>query len=376
VHAVSVGEVQAAVILIEALRQRSPHAAITLSCATPSARARGRALLPQIAVRYAPYDLPGCVRRCLAVLRPQLLIVLEAELWPNLLHQAVRERVPVLFASARVSARSAKLYRHLPGLLQQSLAAAWVGAQTQADAQRFGTLGVSCERCSIVGNIKFDRHMPAQVRQRGAQLRERYAAARPVWIAGSTHAGEERIVLEAHRRVCADQPRTLLIMAPRHAPRFDEAAASVRASGFSCQRRSTGPPPQDYQVLLLDTLGELTDFYAAADLAFVGGSLVPIGGHNLLEPAALGLPVLTGPAQFNSPEIARILCQRGAVTIVRDADELGAAVRMLLADPQRRAAQGAAGQAAIEANRGALTRLIGLIERIEQAASSASGPSA
>jgi 3-deoxy-D-manno-octulosonic-acid transferase len=375
VHAVSVGEVQAAVILIEALRARSPHAAITLSCATPSARARGRALLPQIAVRYAPYDLPGCVRRCLTALRPRLLIVLEGELWPNLLHQAWRAGVPVLFASARVSERSAKLYRRLPGLLRQSLErGAWVGAQTQADAQRFGTLGVPPERCLIVGNIKFDRQMPAQVLQRGAQLRARYAAGRAAWIAGSTHAGEERAVLEAHRRVCAERPATLLILAPRHAPRFDAAAATVRACGFSCQRRSSGPPPENFQVLLLDTLGELTDFYAAADLAFVGGSLVPVGGHNLLEPAALGLPVLTGPAQFNSPELARNLCQRGAVTIVRDAHELGAAVIALLADPKRRAAQGEAGRAAIEANRGALTRLIGLIERIEQQDSSSSGP--
>jgi 3-deoxy-D-manno-octulosonic-acid transferase len=174
--------------------------------------------------------------------------------------------------------------------------------------------------------------------------------------------------------VCAERPATLLILAPRHAPRFDAAAATVRACGFSCQRRSSGPPPENFQVLLLDTLGELTDFYAAADLAFVGGSLVPVGGHNLLEPAALGLPVLTGPAQFNSPELARNLCQRGAVTIVRDAHELGAAVIALLADPKRRAAQGEAGRAAIEANRGALTRLIGLIERIEQQDSSSSGP--
>jgi 3-deoxy-D-manno-octulosonic-acid transferase len=366
-HAVSVGEVQAAVILIEALRARSPQQPITLSCATPSARARGRALLPQTAVRYAPYDLPGCVRRCLAALRPRLLIVLEAELWPNLLHQAERAGVPVLFASARVSERSARWYRRLPGLLRDALGrGAWVGAQSAADAQRFGSLGVPPARLTVVGNIKFDRQLPAQVVQRGAQLRARYAAGRPVWIAGSTHAGEERIVLEAHRRACAQQPSTLLIMAPRHAPRFEEAAATVQALGFSCQRRSIGPPPEDFQVLLLDTLGELTDFYAAADLAFVGGSLVPVGGHNLLEPAALGLPVLTGPAQFNSPELSRILRQHGAVTIVRDAQELGAAVSTLLADPQRRVAQGAAGRAAIEANRGALTRLLGLIERIDQ----------
>jgi 3-deoxy-D-manno-octulosonic-acid transferase len=369
VHAVSVGEVRAAVVLIEALRARRPQDAITLSCATPTARSLGRALLPQIAVRYAPYDLPGSVRRCLIGLRPRLLIVLEAELWPNLLHQACGAGVPVLFASARVSERSARLYGRLPGLLRAPLGrCTWVGAQSAADAQRFEALGVPPERLTVVGNIKFDRQLPAQALERGAQLRARYAAGRPVWIAGSTHAGEECIVLAAQRRLCTERPSTLLVMAPRHAPRFDEAAAGVRSAGLTCQRRSSGPPPAEFQVLLLDTLGELTDFYAAADVAFVGGSLVPVGGHNLLEPAALGLPVLTGPAQFNAPELARVLREHGALTIVRDEQQLSAALSALLAEPERRAAQGAAGRAAIEANRGALARLMGLIERIDRPA--------
>jgi 3-deoxy-D-manno-octulosonic-acid transferase len=372
VHAVSVGEVQAAAVLIEALRARSPALEITLSCATPTARTRGRALLPGLDVRYAPYDLPGSVRRCLSGLRPRMLIVLETELWPNLLHQAQHAGVPTLIASARVSARSARLYQRLPGLLRASLAAGvWVGAQTDADAQRFVALGVPAHRVSVVGNIKVDRTLPSGLAQRGQQLRARYAAERPVWVAGSTHAGEEPIVLEAHRQLCRAQARTLLILAPRHPQRFDAAAAAVAEQGFRCIRRSIESSGDDYQVLLLDTLGELAEFYAAADVAFVGGSLVAIGGHNLLEPAALGLPVLSGPEQFNSPELARALRAQGALTIVHDAAELAGALTRLLADPQARATQGAAGRAAIAANRGALERLLSLIDRLPAARNAA-----
>ena len=385
VHAVSVGEVQAAAVLIEALRARLPQTAITLSCATPTARARGRALLPGVAVRYAPYDLPGSVRRCLARLRPRLLIVLETELWPNLLHAAQRARVPVLIASARVSARSARLYQRLPGLLRPVLAAGvWVGAQTDADAARYAALGVPPERLAVVGNIKFDRAAAPEQMQRGQQLRARYGAGRCVWVAGSTHPGEEQIVLQAHALLLATVPRALLVLAPRHPQRFQDAAAAIAAHGFSCVRRSEAraaggdsaggdarrdeaAPAADCQVLLLDTLGELADFYAAADVAFVGGSLVPVGGHNLLEPAALGLPVLSGGAHFNSPEVARALEAAGALTIVHDAAELAGALVRLLADPAARARQGAAGRAAIAANRGALERLLALIGQLAPA---------
>jgi 3-deoxy-D-manno-octulosonic-acid transferase len=369
VHAVSVGEVQAAAVLIEALATRLAGIEITLSCATPTARIRAQALLPGIDVRYAPYDLPGSVRRCLARLRPRLLIVLETELWPNLLHEALRARLPVLVASARVSARSTGIYQRLPGLLRASLAGdVWVGAQTEADAQRFAALGVAPGRLSVVGNIKFDRTLPTGLRERGAQLRARYGAGRPTWVAGSTHAGEEAIVLEAHRRLLQRLPCALLVMAPRHPQRFAAAAASVTGYGFDYVRRSADSSGGDYQVLLLDTLGELVDFYAAADVAFVGGSLVPIGGHNLLEPAALALPVLSGPAQFNSPEVARALGRAGALTLVHDAAELALVLARLLADPAARARQGQAAGAAIEANRGAIERLLRLIDRLPPAA--------
>jgi 3-deoxy-D-manno-octulosonic-acid transferase len=373
VHAVSVGEVQVAATLISALRERDGALEITLSCATPTGRARGRSLLPGVEVRYAPYDLPGGVRRYLARLRPRLLIVIEAELWPNLLHEVTRAGLPVLMASARISARSAGIYRRLPGLMRTALARnVWVGAQTAADLERFAALGVAPERMLLAGNIKFDRTLPADIHERGALLRACYAAGRPVWVAGSTHPAEEPIVLQAHTQLRQTQPRALLILAPRHPARFAGAAAAIAAHGFKLVRRSSiGLDGQhqavlesDHQVLLLDTLGELLDFYAAADVAFVGGSLLPVGGHNLVEPAALGLPVLAGPEQFNSPDIAAALSQQGALITVHDADEMAAALSSLMRDPDRRSLKGDAGRLAIDAHRGALGKLLRLIDAL------------
>jgi 3-deoxy-D-manno-octulosonic-acid transferase len=366
VHAVSVGEVQAAAILIEALRARAPGTQIALTCATPTGRARAASLLPGLAASYAPYDLPGTVRRFLRRLRPRLSIVLETELWPNVLYESWRAQVPTVIASARVSARSTALYRRLPGLLHDTLASnVWVGAQSSADAQRFALLGVPAARLSVIGNIKFDRTMSSDLKRRGTELRQRYAAGRSVWVAGSTHPGEEQAVLDAHRRLLRARPDALLVLAPRHPQRFEGVAASVASSGLALVRRSQQTDPSRACVLLLDTLGELVDFYAAADVAFVGGSLVPIGGHNLLEPAAIGVPVLSGPYQFASPQVARALSEHKGLIIVHDAGELGDALLRLLNDPHARSAQGAAAQAVIEANRGALQRLLELIERVQ-----------
>jgi 3-deoxy-D-manno-octulosonic-acid transferase len=368
VHAVSIGEVQAAVVLIEALRARDPTVAITLTCATPTGRSRAVTLLPGVAVGFAPYDLPGSVRRFLKRSRPRLLVILETELWPNLLHECARAQVPTVIASARVSQRSARIYRRLPGLLHATMAAnVWVAAQSSGDAQRFASLGVPSERLCVCGNIKFDRTMPADLPQRAAALREHFASDRSCWVAGSTHPGEEQLVLQAHRQLLQQFPRALLILAPRHPQRFDSVAELIAGSGLSHLRRSERQSDPQVSVLLLDTLGELVDFYAASDVAFVGGSLVPIGGHNLLEPAAIGLPVLSGPHQFNSPQIARALSEQHAVIIVNDGSELAQALIRLLRDPRARAEQAAAARAVIDCNRGALARVLELIDRARAA---------
>jgi 3-deoxy-D-manno-octulosonic-acid transferase len=372
IHAASVGEAQAAAILIEALRgAQYRDREITLTCMTATGRARARALLPEIDVRYAPYDLPGCVRRTLQRLKPRLLVVMETELWPNLLHQAAQENVQILLASARISARTAGWHRRLTGLLQPTLRErVWVAAQSTADAQRFLALGVPRERVGVSGNLKFDRRLAPDLATRGAALRARYASGRPLWVAGSTQEGEEPIVLAAHRQLREHLPAALLVLAPRYPQRFDSVVALVQETGQRLVRRSRSNPEDRSEVLVLDTLGELMDFYAAADVAFVGGSLVPIGGHNLLEPAAIGLPVLSGPHQFNSPDIARTLNACGALTTVTDASSLATALLRLLSDPELRARQGRSARAAIEANRGALAGLLATIEALLPTAAS------
>jgi 3-deoxy-D-manno-octulosonic-acid transferase len=367
VHAVSVGEVQAALILIDALRAGSPSTTVVLTCATPTGRARARQQLTDMPVTYAPYDLPQTLNRFLRRVRPRLLIVIETELWPNMLHRAWRMGVPALIASARVSDRTAGFYRRLPGLLRPALAAnTWVAAQSESDGGRFLQLGVPQERIEIAGNVKFDRSIPHDLSRRGALWRQEQAADRPVWIAGSTQPGEEVVVLAAHRLVLAAFPTALLILAPRHPARFDGVARDIAASGLPCARRSRGEAVSAVPLLLLDTLGELVEFYAAADVAFVGGSLVEVGGHNLLEPAAMGVPVLSGPHQFNSPQVARALSDQGGLNLVHDAAELANCVVRLLSDPQLRAAQVAAAATVIAANRGALSRVLALAATLRQ----------
>jgi 3-deoxy-D-manno-octulosonic-acid transferase len=378
VHAVSVGEVQAAMSLVTALRKAWPALPLAVTSATPAGRERAReafAADAAVDVRYAPYDLPWAVRGALRRLRPGLLVIVETELWPNLLHECAREGMPVLVASARVSARSAARWTRFRGLLQPALGATvTVAAQSAADAGRFTSLGVPAARIHVCGNIKFDRTPGAAVRERALQLRARYAAARPMWVAGSTHPGEESAALEAHAALRTTHGDALLVLAPRHRPRFGEVATTLEASGLSWLRRSaTARDPADAggaaaaatasnaAVLLLDTIGELEDFYAAADVAFVGGSLVPIGGHNLLEPAALGVATLTGPYQHNAPDIARLLGDAGGLQFVGNGAELGAALLRLMSDEAARTRLATAAQAAVAANRGALAKILGLV---------------
>jgi 3-deoxy-D-manno-octulosonic-acid transferase len=367
-HAVSVGEVQACAPLVSALSRRHPGLPLTVTTFTPTGSARARALFGNVAqVRYVPYDLPGSVRRFFRRVQPRLAVIFETELWPNLYRECSRRRIPLVLASARISARSVSRYRRVGALFRETLArTALVAAQGPGDAERFRALGADPATTHVTGNLKFDFELPAGLAARGARLRAQYAADRPLWVAGSTHGGgEEQAVLEAHRRVRAAHAGAVLVLAPRHPPRFDEVAQTLEASDSRFVRRSaaaTSATDASCAVLLLDSLGELVDFYAAADLAFVGGSLAPIGGHNLLEPAALGVPILTGPNNSNSEEIARLLVARGAAEVVHDAAELGARVTALLGDGAARERMGAAGRACVDSNRGALEKLLALIE--------------
>ncbi len=364
VHAVSVGEVQAAAVLVHRLHERYPQIPLVVTTLTPTGAERARSLLGnQSKVRYMPLDLPGSVHRFFDRVKPRIAVIFETELWPNLYHECGRRRVPLVLASARISPRSVGRYRRFIMLFRQVLEhGAVIAAQGEADAARFRSLGAPTERTHVTGNIKFDFAVPPEVVPRGRQLREYYASGRPVWIAGSTHAGEEDAVLNAHREVRRMHPTALLVLVPRHPQRFSEVAAWLERQHAKFVKRSRHTAASaGTEVLLVDTLGELLDFYAAADVAFVGGSLVPVGGHNLLEPAALGVAVLAGPHNFNSADIARILAEAGAAGIVNNEKELAQRVAALLSDPAERARMVATARASIEDNRGALNKLLGLI---------------
>jgi len=380
VHAVSVGEVQAAATLVAALRDHYPETPVLVTTFTPTGAARARALFPGTAeVRFLPFDLPGSMRRFLDRVHPRLAVIMETELWPNLYRQCRLRRIPLVIASARLSHRSTDRYRRLGALFKETVAGGVVvAAQGETDAERFRTLGAAPERTHVTGNLKFDFTLPPDIGEHGRALREQYAPSRAVWVAGSTHGGvEEEAVLDAHRRVDAANPGALLVLAPRHPNRFGEVAGWLERQGIAYTRRSQSSEAdvvfkasasdaarQGCNVLLLDTLGELLYFYAAADVAFVGGSLAPIGGHNLLEPAALGLPVLTGPNNSNSEDVARLLLECGAAEIVRNGAELGSRVTELLADQELRVEMGNRGRAAVDRNRGALEKLLTLIDSL------------
>jgi 3-deoxy-D-manno-octulosonic-acid transferase len=367
VHAVSVGEAQAAAPLVNSLRERYPDIPLVVTTFTPTGAARARTLFKERAeVRYLPYDTPGAVRRFFSRVQPRIAVIFETELWPNLYHECGRRRVPLVLASARLSPRSVGRYRRLGALFRETLSqGVVVAAQAEGDASRFRSLGSDPDNTYVTGNLKFDFSVPGDITERGRALRDYYAGGRPVWVAGSTHGGgEEEALIEAQKIIRLREPRALLVMAPRHPNRFSEVAAQLVGRGVRFIRRSQTPTAgttAEAEILLLDTLGELLDFYAAADVTFVGGSLVPIGGHNLLEPAALGLPILTGPHNSNSEEAARQLIALGAVEVVKDAHELAEKVLTLFANPQARARMGAQGSNFVAANRGALAKLLGLV---------------
>jgi 3-deoxy-D-manno-octulosonic-acid transferase len=363
-HAVSVGEVSAAAPLVRALHASHPDVPLVLTTATPTGRAQAATLFgADVEVRFLPYDTAGAVRRFLARIRPRAAIIMETELWPNLLHECGRRGVPVLFASARLAARSVPRYRRFGTLFSAGLRNAWVAAQSSADADRFIALGADPARTRVVGNLKFDMRLGEAVAENGRELRRRYLGARPVWTAGSTHEGEEELVLDAHAVLERAVRGALLVLVPRHPQRFEGVAALLERRGLVFDRRGRSETVRpEAQVLLLDTMGELTAFYAASDMAFVGGSLVPAGGHNLLEPAALGVPVITGPHTQNGPEIARLLIEAGGALEVADGAALAAAAGRLLADPALRERMGENARSFVEAHRGSLARLLALIE--------------
>ncbi len=365
-HTVSVGESIAAAPMVRELQKRYPQLPITITCMTPTGSERIRAMFgDSVQHCYLPYDLPCRARKFLQLLKPRLAIVMETELWPNLVHQCSRKQIPVVLANARLSERSARGYARFPKLTAPMLAQlSAIAVQTQAEAERFIELGARKEAVQVTGSIKFDLQIAPELLQQARQLREQWQLnKRPVWIAGSTHEGEDLLMLEAHQQLLQGFPRALLILVPRHPERFASAQRLCELSKLRSQQRSASEMLQaDTQVLLGDTMGEMLLLYALADVALVGGSLVPHGGHNLLEPVALGKPVLSGPHVFNFLEIAKQMETAGALREVRNAREIATAVARLWTDRQAQEKMQQAGQQVLKANQGSLERLLQVLD--------------
>ena len=365
IHAVSVGEVVAAVPLVRALGRRFPDRPLLVTTVTPTGAARVASLFgDEVHHTYIPFEAPHVVDRFFSATNPDIALVLETEIWPNLYRGCGVRDIPLVLVSARISPKSVRNYRRLLPLFRETLSHGIViAAQSEADAERFLSLGAAPERTRITGNIKFDVELPPDLPLRGRELRADLFLDRPVWIAASTHEGEEEIVLAAQQALLKNHPEVLLVLVPRHPQRFPAVRDMIVKQGMSVVSRTDGEPcSMSTQVFLGDTMGELTLFYAASDVAFVAGSLVPIGGHNLLEPAALGLPLLSGPHVFNAQEIADMFVASGSCRLVQDSADLAAQVDDLLSDPETASRLGDAGREILERNRGSLHRLLALIE--------------
>jgi 3-deoxy-D-manno-octulosonic-acid transferase len=367
VHAVSVGEVNAAAPLVEALRLRYADRRFVVTTVTPTGSDRVRQLWGDSVFHvYLPYDLPASIRRFMRRVRPRIAVIMETEIWPNLFFECERRGVPIVVANARLSEKSLRGYGPVRPLARDAIrCATFVAAQSQQDAERLLELGARPERLRVVGNLKYDMRVTEDLVPRAQQCRAAWGPARPVWIAASTHEGEELAVIEAHSRLMRRFPDALMLVAPRHPERFRPMVQLCRSYGFVTASRSEEQMAgHDTQCFVIDTLGELVPFLAAADIAFVAGSLDPIGGHNVLEPAALGVPVLVGPNTFNFAEVTDLLLERGAALRIHDAEELAGALQKLLDDPVLRRAMGDAARQTVEGERGAVARTLAIIERV------------
>ncbi len=365
IHAVSVGEVQASVPLIRSLQERFSQRKLLVTTVTPTGAAHVRTVFgDSVEHCYIPFEFPLAVNSFFDSVNPDAALIMETEIWPNLYRACGVRKVALILVSARISPRSIAGYRRLLPLIRETLShGIIIAAQSKADADRFLSLGASAVRTWVTGNIKFDVELPPIVKEQGDAFRQQILGDRPVWVAASTHDGEEDKVLAAHRKLLKRFPDLLLVLVPRHPERFAEVRERIKRKKFVVVSRTEGRAcPPEATVFLGDTMGEVPLFYAASDIAFVGGSLVPVGGHNLLEPAAQALPVVTGPHLYNAQDIADMFVEMQACQIVKNADELATAVADLLEKPEDAAAMGRNALTLLKQNKGALDRLMVLLE--------------
>lgn len=364
IHAVSVGEVVAAEPVIRALLQRFPERTVLVTTVTPTGAARARKVFgDRIVHAYIPFETPFSVNRFFKSVDPLIALILETEIWPNLYRGCGVRGIPLVLVSARISERSVTSYRRFLPLFRETLShGIFIAAQSSIDAERFLLLGANPNRTRVTGNIKFEIELEDGIEQRGAEFRSRTFGDRPVWVAASTHDGEEQLVLDAHRSLLKTHPELILLLVPRHPERFAQVGELILKNGFSHVTRTAGRPcASSDQVFLGDTMGEMMMFYAASDIAFVAGSLVPIGGHNLLEPSALGRPIVFGPHYFNAPDVAEMFIAQSACRIVKDSHELSGTVSELLTDRALAKELGDKARTIVMSNRGSLVQLLDVV---------------
>jgi len=367
VHAVSVGETLAAVPMIKELQSQYPEHLLVVTTMTPTGSSQVRSVFGESVYHvYAPYDLPNILNRFFLAVHPDLLVIMETELWPNLIHHCHIRDIPTVVANARLSEKSAKGYQKFSSLITPMLQKlSCVAAQHQNDGARFTTLGLGGTQRSVTGNIKFDVNLDDDVKTQAGLLKSQWRGdmQRPILLAASTHRGEDQIILNSFEQIRSHFPELLLVLVPRHPERFDEVAELCIQQGLGvCRRSLEAIPSSSDHVLLGDTMGELLLFFGACDIAFVGGSLVPVGGHNLIEPAIWAVPVLSGPHLFNFSEASRLLRESQGMVICEDANAIAEEVVALLQDPQSATRMGNAAKSVTDNNRGALDRLLAIIE--------------
>ncbi len=366
IHAVSVGESVAAVPLIRALDAEYAHIEVVVTTTTlTGADSVERMLGSSVEHVYFPYDLPWILRRFIAHFSPSLLVVLETELWPNTVEVCRRQGIPVLLVNARLSQRSLHAYRIVAPLMRRLVASlSSIAAQTAADAARFEQLGAATAIIHVTGSLKFDLELPASLHERAEALRRQLGVNRPLLMLGSTREGEELILFPAIRQLKTQFADLLVVLAPRHPERFTAVADACVGAGFSVTSLSSGAPClASTDIYLVDSMGELSRFYAASDVAFVGGSLLPFGGHNVLEPASLGRPVISGPYTYNFAEICQLLSDAGVLKVARDAAAVAEVAAQWLADSNERDRVGQLGRDIVRRHGGASRRTLDLIGR-------------
>jgi len=365
-HAVSVGEVEALIPLAKKIQLEYPHVALLITTTTPTGSARVKALMKDSVEHvYLPYDIPCAVNRFMRCFKPRMAVIMETEIWPNLFAYCGKNEIPLYIINARLSQKSARGYQKIPALISPALACVkLIAAQTQDDAGRFATIGAKTEKIRTLGNIKFDVEVPNEIVEQGVQLKAELFADRFVWLIASTHKDEEAIFLKIYKEVKQQIPELLLVIVPRHPERFGDVKKLCELSQLAVVMRTSGEICRQYDdVYLVDTMGELKMLYAASDVAFVGGSMMPVGGHNILEAAAVGTPVLFGPYMANFKEIAEGVLKQDAAMQCQDESEIINAVNALYADPAYRQSLAKKGQAFVRQNQGAVTRIFDMLSQ-------------